>query len=120
MSRVIHWGGLALVVCVSSWSLLACSNRAPEPTSSAAVPAPTAATVATANSVALVEALRPHLARTSAGLTAHDGQNGLRVLPLEGRYHSAEVAHRAPDGSLRVECVTSVKELESSLAARQP
>ncbi|HEY2408525.1 MAG TPA: hypothetical protein VGI10_21110 [Polyangiaceae bacterium] len=118
MSKVIHWG-FVLVVCASSWSLPACSNRAPEPTSSA-VPAPTAAAVAPANSVALVEALRSHLSRTSAGLTAHDGQNGLRVLPLEGRYHSAQIAHRAPDGSLRVECVTSVKELESSLAARQP
>ena len=122
MARFAFGQGFALTVCLGSLvGAVACSSRVPEPTESRApVSEGQVATARSATSNAVVDALRPHLARTTAGLSARDGQNGGRVLPLEGRYHSAEVAHRAADGSIHVECVTSMKELEAIAATRAP
>lgn len=59
---------------------------------------------------AIVETITGHTNRSSEGLRAKRGPNGIRTLDLEGRFQSVVLAKPNPDGTNEIRCVTSMKE----------
>ena len=66
------------------------------------------------------QALAPRLSRSGEGLRSHRTPSGTRRIPLEGRFRSAHVAVRGPDGAMKTHCVTSKAELDAVLRAGRP
>ncbi len=119
------------IFVVGAGVLSACTSQAPEPSESQSEPVlGSAPKVTDSTARAAVErdraiakfsqSLAPHLSRSRQGLTIQEMPSGSRRISLDGRFRSAHVAVRGPDGSVKTQCVTSQGELDALLKRGRP
>ena len=63
----------------------------------------------------LAAALARMIDQRTEGLEVRRGPNGMRLVDLNGRFHSVEVAVRGTDGAVHLRCFDTTDQLESFL-----
>ena len=113
----------SVVLLSSALSASGCNGNlveepAPAPPRSSPSEAVPVAAKNTTDVSAFKAALAPRLSRSIDGLSVVRGPDGRRRIDFRGRFASGHVVRTEPDGTSRIQCITSAAELETFLSER--